>query len=108
MARKGVQMTKRNKHLKRNLMYTVLVVVSGRYFGCITKKPPQGLQLNLQKGTWSYDGESFPIGQCCQIRDFPKGEGEVMLGVYDETQWDHVGHAFKDSDAYLRGHRQKV
>lgn len=54
----------------------------------LQKKIPEGVELNLREGTWSFRGETFPIGKTARGR-FLEDEG-TPLGIYDRMNDKHL------------------
>lgn len=95
-------MPENEEFLKENLLYLVLVRENTICLGCITQNPPSGLEVNLVEGTWSYGGETFAIGQRRQPANLPQPGQEVMYGVYDFLNWEHMEQMKEDANAYLK------
>ena len=84
----------KNKFLKRNLVF---LMYSGNIcYAKVVSKMPEEIEVDLQKGTWSYKEkrlnhggwQEFKIGS--QVRHCEDGCRGGMIGVYDRTNVQHL------------------
>ena len=83
-ARKGY--TPPQKHKRSNLVFHVWPV--NTCYITLTQKKPENVQLDLRNGTWTFEEQTFRIGESVGSRI--RALTGNPLGVYDRTRFNHL------------------
>lgn len=82
---------------KRNLIFLVWPI--NTCYSHLQTKVPKGVSLDLQEGTWTFQGMSFAIGK--GTRSCFIGQTGAPIGCYDRTDIEHL-EEFKSDCEWVR------
>ena len=68
-----------------NLVF--LVYASNTCFTNVVSELPEGLEVDVGAGSWTFDGETFKIGE---MRECEWGSEWGVIGVFDRTSDEHL------------------
>ncbi|MBI2577457.1 MAG: hypothetical protein HYV77_01285 [Candidatus Wildermuthbacteria bacterium] len=78
--------TPSQKHDRSDLVFHVWPV--NMCYITLAEDEPEGVQLDLRNGTWTFEGQTFRIGKSAMNRI--RALTGNPLGVYDRTCFDHL------------------
>ncbi|OHA67950.1 MAG: hypothetical protein A3C82_02875 [Candidatus Wildermuthbacteria bacterium RIFCSPHIGHO2_02_FULL_47_12] len=102
VARRHSAVVAKPNHRKRDLIFLVWPV--NTCYIHLQAEVPKGVSLDLQKGVWTFQERSFPIGE----RDYRSLEHTgVPLGCYDRTKLNHL-RTFQDAIEWVAGRNRPI